>query len=179
MATASLVISIIALGLGVLALPTVFQMWFGRPHIAVEYVQPVVDEPITTLRVALRNVRVSSRLLRKIGVVRSKAIIQGIYSITDERGKLLDQSSQWFHKNFNSKELVLHLEEREVGTINVITRNYYDSAAFIGEIEYSESVYLKPGKYNYSLKISLAGNDKIIEFKNSFIIEKTAMNWLQ
>jgi hypothetical protein len=80
MDVAALAIAILALVLSLMALPTVFQMWWGAPDIRVDF---DVDHRNGTkyLKIGIRNEPVRSRVLRKLGVTRQAVPITAAYRI--------------------------------------------------------------------------------------------------
>jgi hypothetical protein len=84
-----IVISVLALGLGLMALPTVFQMFWGRPKLTFE-----ADEFMGTeakiLVIAIKNQPIKSRFLRKLHVEREIGNVLAFVDIQEHgTGKFL------------------------------------------------------------------------------------------
>ncbi len=67
-----IVLSAVAFGLAVVTLPTAFQMWWGRPSLAVEFERERFDSGVG-LCCRIRNAPVRNKLLSALGVVRETA----------------------------------------------------------------------------------------------------------
>jgi len=82
MGIAALVISIIALILSVMALPTVFQMFWGRPKLAADFwgLEGSAGKRFTC---NITNAPVRGRILRRLGVRREPAVIFADFQVCE------------------------------------------------------------------------------------------------
>jgi hypothetical protein len=76
----ALICSIIALAIGVMTLPTAFQMFFGRPKIAFDFCDRHRGD-VHLLHCDISNEGIKSRFLRFIGVTRSRTDISAFFAI--------------------------------------------------------------------------------------------------
>jgi hypothetical protein len=76
----ALICSIVALAIGVVTLPTAFQMFFGRPKIAFDF-DDRHKGGMHLLHCDISNEGIKSRFLRFIGVTRSRAEISAFLEI--------------------------------------------------------------------------------------------------
>jgi len=82
MEIASFVIGIIALVIGLVTLPTAFQMWWGQPKFQIKFDKSLEDNGLTLL-FAVHNLPIKSALLRFLGVVRVAPAIGATYTISE------------------------------------------------------------------------------------------------
>jgi hypothetical protein len=76
----ALICSIVALAIGVMTLPTAFQMFFGRPKIAFDFCD-LHKAGAHLLHCDISNEGIKSRFLRFIGVTRSRTEISAFFAI--------------------------------------------------------------------------------------------------
>ncbi|MGO9786668.1 MAG: hypothetical protein ACLPL5_07665 [Stellaceae bacterium] len=87
MEVAGIVISVVALGLGLMALPTVFQMFFGRPKLDLgedEYTGPDGK----SLFITVKNRPIKNRFLKFIRVVREVGDVSAFFDIQQQGSNL-------------------------------------------------------------------------------------------
>jgi len=82
MILAALLVSIIALALAIVALPTVFQMFFGRPQLRIVFEETDIDIG-RRLECRIYNVAVQNRILKLIGVRRDQAVISTTFCVRE------------------------------------------------------------------------------------------------
>lgn len=78
-------IALAALLLGAMALPTVFQMFWGRPQITFWF-NRVEDERDTLLLIHLQNFPIGNRVLSWMGVSREEAHFHVVVTVRDDGG---------------------------------------------------------------------------------------------
>src|SRR5712691_5616336 len=79
-------IALVALVLALIALPTVFQMLWGRPQIEIRFLKHDIGNA-SALLCACHNRPISNRFFRALGVVRESADISVGFQIFDENMK--------------------------------------------------------------------------------------------
>jgi hypothetical protein len=80
----ALILGIIGTVLGLVALPTVFQMFWGRPNITIDFdSRDFGERHAEVLRCRVFNSPVSGRLLRKMGITRSVAHIFVTFTVRE------------------------------------------------------------------------------------------------
>lgn len=79
---ASLVVGIIALLVGIMATPTILQMFFGRPHLTFE-ADDFTGPEGRILVLAIKNEPVKSRFLRLVGVEREAGDVIAFFDIQE------------------------------------------------------------------------------------------------
>ena len=89
METASFVISLFALGISALALPTLFQMYWGGPSVKMETNESHVEN-WRLLRIYIYQPRIKNKFMRKVGVLRQPTDVQVRYEVFENpTGKLV------------------------------------------------------------------------------------------
>jgi hypothetical protein len=89
---ASFVIGVIALVVGIMAIPTILQMFFGRPHLTFEADDFTRPEG-RILTIATKNQPVKSRFLRFVGVEREAGDLMAFFDIQElGTGRILVRS---------------------------------------------------------------------------------------
>jgi len=86
MATTGFIIGFIALVVGVMALPTIFQMIFGRPKLTFE-ADEFTGSDGKILLIAIQNQPVTNRLLRLMGVERDEGEITAFVDVHEDGTK--------------------------------------------------------------------------------------------
>ena len=90
----ALLLSVIALGISIMTLPTVFQMFGGRPSLETT-LDEQQDGNSKVLRVKVANRQVKNRFLRLMGVVRESADIVGQLTVAEAgSGKIILESAR-------------------------------------------------------------------------------------
>ncbi|MHB1304141.1 MAG: hypothetical protein ACYCZB_11815 [Acidiphilium sp.] len=171
-------LAIIGAGAGVMALICVFQMWFGRPSLTIEYHHSHYEEENHKILAVLRNKTVSYKILKLLGVTRTKGVIRGNYKIKTPDCKILASGAQWFRRNYGQPEIVLHLEEQEWGTLTCVHKLHHNKYACASEEEYLESIRLVNGEYIYWLELTVSGGLKSLIFEKQFRIEENSLYWI-
>ena len=85
LAWAGIVLSIIAIGIGLMTLPTAFQMWWGKADLEIEFIDDSNDSS-RSLRCQIKNKPLTCKLLQVLGVTRDVALgLQVKASVTEEK----------------------------------------------------------------------------------------------
>jgi hypothetical protein len=92
METAGFVIGVVALLVGIMAIPTILQMFFGRPHFTFE-ADDFTGPEGRILVLAIKNQAVSNRFLRLVGVEREAGDVIAFFDVQElGTGKILVRS---------------------------------------------------------------------------------------
>jgi hypothetical protein len=92
METASFVIGVIALVVGIMAIPTILQMFYGRPKLAFE-ADDFTGPEGRILLIKITNQPVKNRFLRFVGVEREAGDLMGFFDIQElGTGRILIRS---------------------------------------------------------------------------------------
>ncbi|MGC9953428.1 MAG: hypothetical protein ABSD21_04015 [Rhizomicrobium sp.] len=142
-----IVISVLALGLGLMALPTVFQMFFGRPDFDFG-VDEFTGPDGKSLFITLRNKTTKSWFLKKIGVVRETGDIDASFNIrqlgTNQPVATLVSGS--LH-NAALRESGLMVRAFPGRTIGLTVIHMYDDTAHIVDARRDDLETIAPGDY--------------------------------
>lgn len=87
MEVAAFVISIVALAVAVVTLPTVFQMWFGRPLLNIKVQEHNRSTGQKDFMCEIYSSPVDFMLLRKIGVTRDDITVGAGFEVSEFRTK--------------------------------------------------------------------------------------------
>jgi hypothetical protein len=85
---AALIISVVALVISIMTLPTAFQMICGKPKIRVKFEKTILNE-MTLLRSYLWNEPVKNRFIRSLGVTREPVEVSASISVEKSTGELV------------------------------------------------------------------------------------------
>jgi hypothetical protein len=116
----------LAVGIGILALPTVFQMVWGRPHIEFTF-GTVSDDLNTVLQCTIYNRPINSRVLRAMGLRRDAATVYAAYKIhgCDFVTELIYPSLASYQHDSKQVELVAGPVGASMGIIFIRDGNAY------------------------------------------------------
>ena len=172
------VVSIIAFGLAVMTLPTVFQMRWGRPSLSIECERGRFD-PGVGLNCRIENVHVKSKLLSMLGVVRETAYAVKVSARIRESGsgKTLSQTIP----NINvegappSSRADLH---PGVPAFALLVFQGQDAVAVVcpPKDDGSETV-LSPGEYNCEVTVTCGAKSSKVQ--TTFFVENNANHTLR
>jgi hypothetical protein len=164
---AALIVALVALGVSFMSLPTVFQMFCGRPKLRVEFEKSRLGD-LTALRCHIWNDPIQSRFLRFIGVIRTPVDLSASFSIERTSGELVAPlvipiiSSE----RETSKQITLHQHGLPARIpIIVIKQNH---AFVISEKE----IALEPGGYLINLDFMLS-NSNLHTYSEYLVIGET------
>ncbi len=126
MEIASLVISIIALVVALMAIPTILQMFFGRPHLNFE-ADDFTGPEGKILVIAIKNLAVKSRLLRLMGVERETGDVNAFFDIQElGTGKIIARAVTGLMQTTHLREIGLQARSAPgftVGLTIISSRN--------------------------------------------------------
>ena len=141
-----LFMSILALGVAIMTLPTAFQMWWGRPSLDVEFKTDRSTRAVA-LRCLITNELIATWWHRKAGVIRDAAHdVRGSFTIRKGgTNELIFPGRLPFHADLRagvpvSSVIALQFFEKEMAQ----TRNHESD---------DESLMLPPGEYECELKL--------------------------
>ena len=158
----------VALAISVMTLPTVFQMFGGKPKIRVEFEKTILDE-LTVLRCHIWNQPVRNRVLRRLRVVREPVEISVSFSVERTSGELVAPlvTPTITTEKESGKQVTLfyHAVPARVAII-IIKQN----TAFI---LYDDEKKLKPGGYVVNLDLILS-NATMHRYQEKLVIGENA-----
>jgi hypothetical protein len=155
----SFIMSIVALVMAVVTLPTVFQMYGGKPSIDVS---PNVHDikGVRVLRFFIRNRPVTSRFLKTIGVVRQATDILVNFNVCEAgSGKVVTNMVRAQLRNErHERAMQISLASYIPAIVALIICDEEGSSKIITEEELSAGVPVTRGRYRIQFNIIYAHN---------------------
>jgi hypothetical protein len=145
---ASFVISLVALGIGLLSLPTIFQMYWGAPIITLE-TNKSHKEDWHVLRIYVQQPMVENKLMRRLGVLRQPTDVTVRYEVIENpTGRLVLESQ--FPKLKTDKEYgrLVTLSGFFPAIFSVATKNGSEAFLISHDDENGNNIPLDAGRYN-------------------------------
>ena len=168
------VLSIIALGIALMTIPTAFQMWGGRPSLSIECERGRFD-PGVGISCRIENVHVKSKLLSMLGVVRETAYAVKVSAIIKESGtgKILSR----IRLNINvegappSPRADLHPGVHAFALL--VSQGGQDSVALVVRPKDGGSeTTLSPGEYDCEVTVTCGTKSSIVQ--KTFVVDNNA-----
>jgi hypothetical protein len=182
MAEWALFISISALVLSIMALPTALQMFYGRPNILTSYgVIPVNGQ--LHLVCTLQNLPIKNKFLKALGIRRETAeSVRANYTIADETGKIIADNviaaiRHIFEGDFKGRvnlKLEASIPASDIYTDFALAYYAGGMVGLVGD-DYHQNIVLPIGKYSATIKIKIA--EKEIEKTKRFVVEEKGFGW--
>ena len=167
----AIVVAFAALALAVAALPTVLQMWFGKPSISVEFEKVGISLGVA-LKCNIINNPVKSRLLKRIGVRRQEARdLGGRVTIRESGGKKYVESMRLVFSYLKDEgEMRINLHPGNPTFVLIAYHKWKDGKPMLssnGE-DGNDNLELEPGEYDCELSLEW-GQDRF-ETTRTFLI---------
>ena len=176
----SIALSLAALVLAAAALPTVLQVWFGKPTISVEFDQQGIS-PGVALICRVKNKPVENRLLKRLGVRRQEAReLGGRVTIREsEGGKYIESLRITFGTGNTERQLRLDLHAGHPTLVLIAYHQWKDGNPTLSlqKDNEEEELKLNPGEYECELVLEW-GQDRF-ETKRTFVVgnDHSKMRW--
>lgn len=172
MVTAAFIISLIALGVGAMTLPTAFQMWWGKPRLELDLKAREIMG-VQTLKCHITNGPIKNKFLRWLGVVRQSTDVLGMFQVSEAgSGKILASGVRAKFSSERDEGLryqatissVIPIAAPIVVSKNGRTRIYEGDAD-----EHQDDIVLPRGRYKMTITI-VHSHDVIERFRAEFVV---------
>jgi hypothetical protein len=171
MVAASLILSIIALIVGVVTLPTVFQMWFGRPRIETKVRHQEWSDQKRFI-CEIYNSYIDSKVLRTIGVSRDDVTISAGYEILEAgtNRTVVNQNRAMLYplSDVGSKGLRIRLEDAFPAAF--VCMIYTNGKLFV-QLDNGEEKELSSGRYIVHVVIATKHEGDLL-FRHGIIVDR-------
>lgn len=150
---------IVGCGLGVVALPTAFQMFWGSPSLSLSFHEDA--GPHSELRCVIHNAPVANGLLRALRVYRTEPDVGGIIEVhLADSTEILESISIIFDEESYSHKVSV----QDGAVFTVAHLSGYRRKIIVGSIghEDSDSVVLPDGNYDVVIRLGYSGHTKTL-----------------
>lgn len=167
-------IALAALAVGIVVLPTVFQMIWGHPYITFAF-NRLEDQRDSLLLVHLYNLPITNRLLARIGVARTDAHFHVTIRIRDSSGnQLLRYTEPPVSAGDPFKQNLIHLHAGpSPATLEILGANTKYARVYMERRADSFHEYV-PGTYRIRLEVWVA--ERMFFEERSFVVTANFKN---
>lgn len=171
----SLILSLIALGISIMTLPTVFQMFWGRPSLEVT-LNEHQDMDIKALRCLIGNKPIGNRFLSLIGVIRQPTEILGQLTVSEAgSGKIIAGSIRMYLTTEKEKGKQVALASFRPAILLVAV--YKDSGVSLlmdvdEQLDSPHNIKLERGRYKVTCAITYSHN-RVLKCTGEFLVGET------
>jgi hypothetical protein len=173
---AALLLGVAALGIGVVTLPTAFQMFWGHPKLRISFADARLSK-INILRCYIANVGIENRWLRRLGVVRSPTNVSADFEIYEfgTNRQIVSTRRATLHAPSQSGDQVEAAFSVTPIFFNLIFHGENGQATVKASID-GDDVVISPGKYYAKITVITSHQDimtRTYEFVVGSIRERT------